>query len=210
MPRAKHAAQLLDDAAIRQKAPATFSDAVDHVKEVKVMEEAGMLEAADRMLWALCSVEKTCCICLIFGHAGQTAGHHEPQACPTMANMLRIEWDTYLYWRKQLRYHQHHIKICWTCHVPQINDTVHPKFTKVKQQPHGKPTCQFADILAPTAFSIYHHEKLKASAEQHFETKWDTGILAFSEWLMDKPTKGPYSNLVDLFMWYIDTTVAAA
>jgi len=85
------------------------------------------------------------------------------------------------------------------CHVPQITDDLHPMARKV-----GKdgPKCDCGDIIAPMVFGIYHKVELKRKVEEHFGGVGQQE--SFALWLMGKPKAMSYSNMVDLFMWYMD------
>lgn len=184
------------------QAPQSFSEARDHAKVHKARWEISMLDQADWMKRALQLVQHLCCICVIH-HPSEAQGNHTLMRCETLLDFLRITWSDYKEWRGKLQYRRHHSKICFVCHVPQINDSVHPTFTKVKKG--ERIECEHADILAPLAFSIWHHATTRRRAEAHFGVTWGGGTTQIAEWLMGKPRTGSHSNLVDLFLWYTET-----
>ena len=53
-------------------------------------------------------------------------------------------------------------------------------------------------------FTVYHDVVLKARAEAHFGTWLGDNIMVFADWLMGAPRAHSHSNLIDLFMWYVE------
>ncbi|KAF8124467.1 hypothetical protein EV363DRAFT_1403194 [Boletus edulis] len=117
---------------------------------------------------------------------------------------LGRDWNAYKDWRKLLQYRKHHDKICFICHVPQITDSLHPTFTKTSKGGKGI-NCEYADIIAPMVFAIYHDPILRQRAETHFQTHWGNTLASFADWLMSMPREESQSNLIDLFMWYFES-----
>ncbi|KAG6381454.1 hypothetical protein JVT61DRAFT_23 [Boletus reticuloceps] len=128
---------------------------------------------------------------------------HTPNYCNTLQNKLQVTWSEYKDWMKQLQYCKHHVNICYICHMPQINNDLHPTFTKAKKG--GETHCVYADIIAPIAFTIYHDMGSKRRAEAQFEVNWGSSLTTFMQWLMGMLREKSYSNLVDLFLWYMET-----
>ncbi|KAF8134832.1 hypothetical protein EV363DRAFT_1447644 [Boletus edulis] len=169
--------------------------------KVKQMTSAVQLKhsaKADTMLAALSRLEDVCALCKILDLHSDEKQTHNLYCCPSLILHTNNSWDEYKEWRKGLHYVKWHNSICWLCHVPQLDDSLHPTFSKANK---GKPDCQFADLVAPTAFAIYYHQALKTAAQQHFQQNWKT-LDSFTSWLMAKPAVGSESNLIDLFMWY--------
>lgn len=109
--------------------PDTFVQAMDQAKGLKAMCELGMLDKAEWMWHTPESMCHTYCICQVYdansdvGTAG--SGKHPPNRCATMEDKLGSDWNTYKEWRHLLKYHKHHDKICFICHMPQITDGLH-------------------------------------------------------------------------------------
>ncbi|KAF9237260.1 hypothetical protein BU15DRAFT_63322 [Melanogaster broomeanus] len=174
-----------------------FAQAAKRAKQMTSVRQQQKNAKVEDMLTALRRLEDMCCICQVLGKESEEPNHNL-YCCPCFGSRLDSNWDKYKEWRKKLCYVKWHNKICWLCHVPQLNDTLHPTFSKTKE---GKPDCRFADMVAPVAFAIYHHPSLKQSAQLHFHQRWeDEG--SFTRWLMGKPADDRESNLIDLFMWY--------
>ena len=74
-------------------------------------------------------------------------------------------------------------------------------FSKVTKG--AKISCEYADIIAPLAFAIYHKATLLSHAQAHFGVRW-MGLVTFTDWLMGMPSRGRQSNLIDLLLWYIE------
>jgi len=73
----------------------------------------------------------------------------------------------------------------------------------VRKAGKGVQKCDYGDIITPMVFGTYYEGKLKKKAEEHFGGWWNSREH-FASWLMGKPKATSYSNIVDLFMWYMD------
>ena len=164
-------------------------------KEHTIMHRAEMIQRALQSLVGSCSL----CAILTVGHTTSGPSLHALYHCPHLAGGGTCStWNDYLEWRKLLRYSsKHHKKICFMCHVPQLHDSLHPTFIRADQR--GQP-CEFADIIAPATFGVYHSASLKEQAQRHFGCRW-TGLTMFAQWLMGRPKEGTESNLLELFLW---------
>lgn len=178
----------------------SFIAATNKTKQMMSSHQLKSSTKVDAMLVALRQLENICTLCKILDGETDEDTHHLYR-CPRLISHANSSWDEYKEWRKGLRYVKWHNKICWLCHVPQLSDSLHPTFSKANQ---GRPDCQFADVVAPTAFAIYHHQALKTAAQQYFQQEWKS-LERYACWLMDKPAAGSESNLMDLFMWYSAT-----
>ncbi|KAI6041171.1 hypothetical protein EDC04DRAFT_2893386 [Pisolithus marmoratus] len=183
-------------------APTSFTEAAQQVKELRAQQEVGALGRAQRLERALQSVLGTCCICLIHGDPEQRDGaKHELRHCQTLEDRLQSNFAAYKDWRQRLRYCKHHGMICYICHVPQIHDSLHPTFSRAQK---GKGVeCKYADIVGPIAYSIFHDMSLRRRAEAYFGVEWARDSV-FADWLMDLPRDKSESNLIDLFLWYME------
>lgn len=180
--------------------PQTFAEAMNRAKNLQATREIGQLKIAEKMKKALQSMQGRCSVCLI--HRPQEREKHLLKECPSLRGQLGVSWSEYIDWRRKLRYQKHHQKICFVCHVPQITDELHPTMTKAKMDGVG---CEYADIIAPMVFGMYHEGGVKRKAEECFREKWESEN-GFAGWLMGKPKGKSYSNMVDLFMWYMEET----
>ena len=183
-----------------QDMPSSFTEASNQVRQLRAQQEYGILGMAEHLQRELQSLLRMCCICLIHPPS-RPIGQHNLMECPSLEEHLNATWTTYKQWRQRLQYHKHHSKICFICHVPQITDSLHPTFTKAKKG--DKVECEYSDIIAPLAFAIYHHMILRSHAERYFGVTW-SNMTMFTNWLMDVPRKDRHSNLIDLFLWYIE------
>ena len=197
--KGKHAAQRTT-----ARAPRTFMEATERAKALKAARDTGKLSEAERVQRALRSCQNLCCICIVHD-ANNAAGGHALPSCPCFGDRIPATWNSYKDWRYKLQYNRkHHNKICFICHVPQISDDLHPTFTKAGKK-GSKIECQHADIIGPVAFAVYHDVVLRARAEAHFGTWLGDDTTAFADWLMGAPGAHSHSNLIDLFMWYVET-----
>ncbi|KAI6108384.1 hypothetical protein EDD17DRAFT_1502314, partial [Pisolithus thermaeus] len=133
-------------------------------------------EEGGKILAALQSFEGRCSLCTTLEKGDRGNQRHGIGECPKLGG---DGWSNYVKWRRELRYQNYHKKICYMCHVPQINDVVHPQFTRAGR---GMP-CRFADVVAPATYGIYLDGKLHQLASMHFEQSWPDEV-AFARWLM--------------------------
>ncbi|KAF8875528.1 hypothetical protein BD779DRAFT_1678226 [Infundibulicybe gibba] len=139
---------------------------------------------------ALSAWKGLCAYCNIYG---QTRNAHSILKCPTLVKS-RLTHDDYMGYRKSIVYREYHHKICYTCHIPQCSDWLHSQFQQ------GKP-CEYADVLAPIGFAIFHQKHLCIAASKHFNTRWGT-MAEYLDWINARPEVGHKSNLSALFLWY--------
>jgi len=103
----------------------------------------------------------------------------------------------YMKLRQQIKYgKKHKTAICYMCHVPQVNDLLHPMFTGA-----GGKACQYPDCIVPLVLVIHYNTSLRLRASQHFKTRWN-GMGAFVEWLNGAPVGEECSKTTELFLWY--------
>ncbi|KIK24173.1 hypothetical protein PISMIDRAFT_23231 [Pisolithus microcarpus 441] len=188
MTRLKQKSRQLLEAVPRTTEQTTSSHATSF--EMAAMQ----LEEGEKILGALQDFEGGCSLCSTLDKGSSGKKKHRIEECPNLAGN---GWNDYIQWRKELRYQNHHKKICYMCHVPQINDVVHPQFV---QAGRGTP-CRFADLVAPTAYGVYLDAEWHRLASVHFDQSWEDE-RAFARWLMGRPREGHHSNLIDLFMWH--------
>lgn len=183
----------------RPSGTAAFVASMNHSNSLRSGRQQEVAQHAHRVRRALQCLTYSCVFCTVM--QGEAIAGHDLHTCPCldMHENPSQSWGHYLDWRKQLQYTRKHKKICFMCHVPQINDALHPTFAKAKS---GGP-CEFADIIAPAAFGIFHNNKLRTGAMEHFGQEWP-GITHFTGWLIAPPNPGSYSNIIDLVLWYVD------
>ena len=169
-----------------------FLASTNNATRMRATKQQSKGELALQMRKALETFQQTCSLCSALGTKDATP--HMVNQCPFFGPHSGVEFSEYLDWRKSLQYLKHHKKICFICHVPQINDNLHPTFG-------GRDGCEFKDIIAPAAYGVFWNDKARVAAGAHFKREWSS-IEAFTEWLMGKPENGSQSNLMDLFMWY--------
>ncbi|KAG2741290.1 hypothetical protein P692DRAFT_20701349, partial [Suillus brevipes Sb2] len=172
----------------KRSASPTFANAT----KMRTTKQQSKGELALQMRKALESFQHTCSLCAAMGTKNATP--HMVNQCPFFGPHSGVEFGEYLDWRRSLQYLKHHKKICFVCHVPQINDDLHPTFGK-------RDGCEFKDIIAPAAYGVFCNGNARAAAEAHFRQQWSSAE-GFAAWLMGKPENGSQSNLMDLFMWY--------
>ncbi|KAG2045539.1 P-loop containing nucleoside triphosphate hydrolase protein [Suillus hirtellus] len=181
-----------------------FVEAMKRSNNLRSEREQEVTDRVHSIRRALEFLKHTCSFCKIWGD--QIGGDHELSRCPRLSmSQPIVSWGQYIEWRRELVYSANHKKICYACHIPQINDDMHRQFTKA-----GKGlTCEFADIVAPTALGIFLHHPTQQEAAVHFrQTLLWSSLAKFTNWLVAEPRPGSYSNLFDLVLWFIGTREA--
>ncbi|OBZ66042.1 ATP-dependent DNA helicase tlh2 [Grifola frondosa] len=171
----------------------SFIDAQQRAKHRHIEAHSKEATYIDHFLIALQHFDGHCAFCQSFG---TTSPFHEIYKCPTMRLRTFSSNIHYITWRKLLVYGRHHDNICWKCHIPQIEDRLHPQFEAGQLS-----TCKYKDIMAPLALGIYLSDTLRSMAESKFDRSWKSEMI-FATWLMEKPVSGHPSNLAALFLWY--------
>ena len=169
-----------------------FTDAYNNSKRQRISRLTTANTFVDTMKAALLFFSNTCSYCKVHG---QTINKHAITACPLLRHSHQGAINKYLTWKKLLSYHpNHHGPICYYCHVPQCQDTLHGPF--------GSPDdCEHPDVVAPVAYAIYQSETLRSVAEDHFKCQWDN-LDGFSTWLNGRPVDREGSNMTALLLWY--------
>ncbi|KAG1793353.1 uncharacterized protein HD556DRAFT_1443791 [Suillus plorans] len=177
-----------------------FVEAMKRSNNLRSEREQAVTDRVHSIRGALEFLKHTCSFCKVWG--GQIEADHALSQCLRLSSQPALSWGQYIDWRRELVYSTNHKKICYACHVPQINDDLHRQFTKA-----GKElTCEFADIVAPAALGIFLHHPTQQEAAVHFnQTSMWSSLAKFTNWLIAEPQPGSYSNLFDLFLWFVST-----
>lgn len=138
----------------------------------------------------------TCALCYMFG---KDTEKHYITACPLLDNDLKeMNITLYLRWQTTLRYSRRSgPAICFFCHIPQLDDTVHGEIQK------GGNGCLRKDIIMPVAFGVFCQDPLRDAASLYFGCNWST-LHAYGQWLTGNTVSGHETNMVAVFMWYAE------
>ena len=178
-----------------------FVKAAARVRSFSTAKGQQVADEAHQMRQALQTLSGNCSLCDVMQTGSREDPSHTLYECPCLGHIGVSSWEDYKRWRKQLKYTRNHKKICYTCHVPQINDALHPQFIKASERTND---CEFGDMIAPAAFGIYHNKNWLERAQSSFKQTWPN-LERFTAWLMAPPAPGHYSNLIDLVLWYISS-----
>lgn len=168
-----------------------FEQAVTLSRTKKCERKDYTANYADQLYDALSQYKTLCIYCLVSGK--RTVNHHDIMQCDTL-QPVRAE---YLSFRQGIYYAPPLRKICFKCHVPQLNDKLHPTFLSKAD----KKNCIFPDLLAPLAYAVFITPALADAAAAYFATQWHD-IAQFLTWLLSPPVTPHASNIVALYMWW--------
>jgi hypothetical protein len=146
----------------------------------------------DAMQKVLTHFDGCCALCTVLEVVDDDPCHGLLR-CTSLGGWLS-SMDQYIKWRDRIKYWHHHGAICYFCHVPQMNECLHPQFSL-----RAGKACEFLDVVAMTAFGVYNH--LKSKAEAAFGTTWKS-LDAYTLWLNIKPITGHESNITAVLLWY--------
>ena len=161
----------------------------------------------DVIIQALLSVESVtgcCTMCLSTGTLGKV-DHHTFYNCPTFLDTVKISRDSpkskckdYASFKKLIHYPIAGCKVCWRCHIPFLNDYLHPP-------PHSQPrrlSCdpQHDDLILPLAYILFFTQNSLLS--KRFGYEWPSDE-AYALWLIKTEKGKAYTNLFRVFMWLV-------
>lgn len=184
---------------VRSAKEASFKDSASRAKEKSTKRQYQVLQDAEHMRKCLYKIRRRgCALCIAC--KVEPEFRHTLNNCPQFQK-ISMPFKTYVTWKKGLWYDPKQFDaICWRCHVPICDDTLHLPLEKRKKGESWD--CEWEDIVIPTAIGIFHDESLRTQAEETFNVKWNT-VKELQSWLTLAPVEhGHYSHAMDLFMWF--------
>lgn len=178
----------------KEREPASgFVKAAETAKRRRLGRLDGERQYTEGFKEALSKFKGICALCKVWNTEREW---HSVLRCPTLETEIAEGGrEEYLEWRSAIKYGKDHKKICWRCHVPQTDDTLHRTFAQ------GGDACDYPDVIAPVAYGVYWDLRLRSQGEERFSTRWET-IEEYVLWLNKKPDVGEKSNITGLFLWY--------
>ena len=178
--------------------PISFGHAFHDVKRRLCNTRKERNDPVETLLSGLQKFQGRCLLCcIVLESVGKDVPSpmHDITQCPCLTSQtLPINVSQYLTWRHRIKYDKNlHKKLCFFCHVPQLDSRLHGDFVK------GGQNCIFPDIIIPTITGVYF--MLRPHAQRAFEVEWNT-LDEFCLWLIGKPATGSPSNVVALFLWF--------
>lgn len=174
----------------KRKSGDVFEQQVVRAKHRRMNQSTGHHIYVRRLARALAQVKHTCTFCLV---QQQRSDDHNALRCPIFANT----WSLHVEWRKTVQYNKRvHGYVCFFCHVPQIDDSIHPYIAKDLD-------CPYKDIILPLIWSIFHNQDHRPAAELFFNTSFPT-VRSLAAWLRAPPIAGHPTNTVAMFLWFIE------
>jgi hypothetical protein len=106
-----------------------------------------------------------------------------------------LDHSHYVLWNNEIRYEEPFSRVCYPCHVPQANDTLHKTFV------HDQSACEYPSILSPLAYGVWYSEKLRPRAQARFAMAWKDQS-EYLKWINGPTVEGHLTNLSAIFLWY--------
>ena len=124
--RYKHEAQILEDNSNEVSSTGreenVFEEIMERVKRLRTERVGTMNTYANELLQALRKYSGECMYCHACGE--ENGSKHEIFACPSLD--YRSKKSGYKMFREGIKYKgKIHKKICYKCHVPQLNEELH-------------------------------------------------------------------------------------
>ncbi|KAG6877334.1 hypothetical protein C0993_008522 [Termitomyces sp. T159_Od127] len=165
-------------------------------KKSRLTRNADQIRYSSHLLEMLDKFSTMCALCYLFN---QESDKHFIIGCPLLEKGLEgFTVPTYLRWQTSLRYAARSgPAICYFCHIPQLDDTIHGEIRK------GGAGCVRKDILAPVAFGIFHQVQLREAASSYFGCHW-MSIQSYGQWLTERTVTNHTTNMLAAFMWYAE------
>jgi Helicase conserved C-terminal domain/DEAD/DEAH box helicase len=171
-----------------------FETTYQESQQRKIAKRALASSYVERFRRSLHVFTGLCAFCLAMG--SQHTKVHPISDCLTLRHSLSM--TEFLDFSRGIRYgkvHKH--AICYLCHIPQIDEMLHPPFD-------GKGgTCNYPDTLASVALAVYLDRDARAEAAEYFIRDWED-ISAFMDWLGSRPSEGHYSRVSQVFLWFTE------
>lgn len=173
-----------------------FAQQAISAKKSRVNRTADQIVYIQHFLQMLDKFSSVCALCFIFG---KECDKHYIIACQFLEQELQdMNITKYLQWQNTLRYPpRSKPAICFFCHVPQLDDTVHAEIKR------GGASCTHKDVILPVAFGVYYQPELRQAASNNFGLDWET-LKVYGNWLTNRSVPGHATNMVAVFMWYAE------
>ena len=105
---------------------------------------------------------------------------HNVMDCPCMINDRKGLYNNMRPQIKHVILPKPEASVCWICHVPQLNDIIHPQYVK------GERRCRFQDRLSGLMFGLWMNEECRSRLEEFTGQQWKS-IEEFGSWQGRKP-----------------------
>ncbi|KAG6819212.1 hypothetical protein H0H93_014238 [Arthromyces matolae] len=175
-----------------------FRQCMVAAKKNKIERSITADEYTNRVLASLALFASTCVACFFVGT--ESSSKHAITDCETLERYIPgTHIRDFKEWQRRLRYDRNvHGKICYFCHVPQLNDDLHGTIMK----DGGGCLDAHRDIIAPLGFLLWTVPEWRVRMQDHFGRSWTT-LGQFTDWLNARSQVAIHpTNLVAVFMWY--------
>lgn len=163
------------------------------LKSKKVKRELDDEEWMDRLKKALNEMQDRCVACMV--NRRKMKNDHEYRKCQFVGFWGYVSWKKGV--KVDVRRHGPH---CYCCHVPQMNDSLHPfndKGTRAVED------CIYPDTTLALAHAIFMHEPDRLLAQRYFGVIWKDA-KDFAKWLSSSEVQRNRTNTMRLIIWFVE------
>lgn len=137
-----------------------------------------------------------CPMCLLLDR--RHSSWHELTTCPAMRGKNHMsEFGTMISSMRYPKVAKELKRVCFYCHVPQLNDMIHPTFVA---QDRGQ-SCQFKDRLIGLMYGLWRNDGHRYMLQEYIGRSWPN-VTTFGKWLVEKPEGEHRTNIVKVFVWW--------
>ncbi|KZT18427.1 hypothetical protein NEOLEDRAFT_1152627 [Neolentinus lepideus HHB14362 ss-1] len=173
-----------------------FDEAASEAKRRKIeriMQFGGRIQAVHEALEFL----NACCVlCRLVKE--EEHPKHDIEDCPAILSQgFPFTLPQYRALKKCIKYDlKKHGSICFKCHVPQLDDVLHPTFTR-----GSEAACQHPNVMLPLGFHIMCVPEMRQAVLAEHGVK-DSSVDSFQTWL-SAPSNTHYpTNLCNVLIWF--------
>ncbi|KAF7778931.1 hypothetical protein Agabi119p4_3276 [Agaricus bisporus var. burnettii] len=168
-----------------------FEVQVDSSKRRRIDTAVETTKYKKRIQEAFAVMDNQCTCCLVLGNLDPI--DHKANDCPALgfSNMRK--------WRREhpVRFtHQVHGQVCYRCHVPLIDHSLHP-FTLSPQD------CPNSDMVLPLLWTIYNNEASLQRLQDTHQVQLNS-LKDYSSWLSGPPVSGHLNNSMAVLLWFTE------
>lgn len=132
-----------------------------------------------------------CVICLIWHK--QHVPWHDIMSCPAMQSVNKSQYGLMRVNIKHVILPKLAKSVCWICHVPQLNHTVHPQYLKANRE------CRFRDRLTGLMYMMWAEREHRRVIEEFVGLEWNK-IEEYGKWMCKVPSSEEHgTNMVKVF-----------
>lgn len=191
---------------------AAFVQPQRNAKRLKNSRDAEYQPYVDRVNRAIAVLSGHCAFCRVYQGGAPVPKHNGGIVrCPSILSLLQDtnnaefrQGGQYLDWKRGLHYDTNS-GVCFTCHLPFMHDQLH----QPKQGKKNVCNPQHEDMVVPVVYWAFMDPTMRPKLQQRFKQVWQSDVV-YREWLGHKVKGSMFTNLMEVFLWVVETKFAGA